>query len=53
MYLSRTLLNASFEQIGLEFGGKDHTTVMHSCDKIKNEVNNNKEIYNSMMSCGS
>lgn len=48
MYLSRTLLNASFEQIGLEFGGKDHTTVMHSCDKIKNEVNNNKEIYNSI-----
>lgn len=48
MYLSRTLLNASFEQIGLEFGGKDHTTVMHSCEKITNEVNNNKEIYNSI-----
>lgn len=48
MYLSRTLLNASFEQIGLEFGGKDHTTVMHSCEKIKNEINNNKEIYNSI-----
>lgn len=48
MYLSRTLLNASFEQIGLEFGGKDHTTVMHSCEKIKNEVNINKEIYNSI-----
>ena len=48
MYLSRTLLNASFEQIGLEFGGKDHTTVMHSCEKIRNEVNINKEIYNSI-----
>ncbi len=48
MYLSRTLLNASFEQIGLEFGGKDHTTVMHSCEKIRNEINNNKEIYNSI-----
>lgn len=48
MYLSRTLLEASFEQIGLEFGGKDHTTVMHSCEKIKNEVNNNIEIYNSI-----
>ena len=48
MYLSRTLLNASYEQIGLEFGGKDHTTVMHSCEKIKNEVNINKEIYNSI-----
>jgi len=48
MYLSRTLLNASFEQIGLEFGGKDHTTVMHSCEKIKNEIKSNSEIYNSI-----
>lgn len=48
MYLSRTLLNESFEQIGLEFGGKDHTTVMHSCEKIKNEIRNNQEIYNSI-----
>ena len=48
MYLSRTLLNASFEQIGLEFGGKDHTTVMHSCEKITKEINNNLEIYNSI-----
>lgn len=48
MYLSRTLLNASFEQIGLEFGGKDHTTVMHSCEKIKNDIKSNSEIYNSI-----
>ena len=48
MYLSRTILNESFERIGLEFGGKDHSTVMHSCDKIKNEINNNLEIKNSI-----
>ena len=39
MYLSRSLLNESFERIGLEFGGKDHTTVMHSCKRIEEEVN--------------
>ena len=41
MYLSRSMLNESFERIGLEFGGKDHTTVMHSCSKIEDEVNSN------------
>lgn len=34
MYLSRDILEESFPNIGREFGGKDHTTVMHSCDKI-------------------
>lgn len=48
MYLSRTVLNESFERIGLEFGGKDHSTVMHSCDKIKIEEENNLEIRNSI-----
>lgn len=48
MYLSRTLLNESFERIGLEFGGKDHSTVMHSCDKIKEEKINNTELAKSI-----
>jgi len=48
MYLSRTLLNESFDRIGLEFGGKDHSTVIHSCDKIKQEEANNQEIKNSI-----
>ena len=48
MYLSRTILNESFERIGLEFGGKDHSTVMHSCDKIKSEIESNNEIKNSI-----
>lgn len=48
MYLSRNILNESFERIGLEFGGKDHSTVMHSCDKIKMEMENNIEIKNSV-----
>jgi len=34
MYLSRHLTNMSLPEIGNSFGGKDHTTVLHSCKKI-------------------
>ena len=44
MYLSRELLNESFERIGLEFGGKDHSSVMYACDKIKEEIQNNDSL---------
>lgn len=43
MYLSRVLLNESYERIGLEFGGKDHSTVMNAVEKIKYEIDNNEE----------
>jgi len=36
MYLCRKYTAASLPQIGREFGGRDHTTVLHSCDKIGN-----------------
>ena len=35
IYLSRQLTDESFPKIGIEFGGRDHSTVMHSCDKIE------------------
>ena len=35
MYLSRNMTDASLPQIGEEFGGRDHTTVIHSHNKIK------------------
>jgi len=38
MYLSRTLTASSLPVIGEAFGGKDHTTVIHSCDKIKQKL---------------
>jgi chromosomal replication initiator protein len=34
MYLCKTLTKASFPEIGREFGGKHHTTVLHSVNKI-------------------
>jgi chromosomal replication initiator protein len=43
MYLSRKLTNLSLPEIGNAFGGKDHTTVLHSCKKIENEILNNSE----------
>ncbi len=37
MYLCRDLTNASLPRIGEEFGGRDHTTVLHAYDKITRE----------------
>ena len=48
MYLCRKLTNESFPRIGIEFGGKNHTTVMHSCTKIEQEINNNKALKDSI-----
>lgn len=39
MYICRIVLEEPLTKIGIEFGGKDHTTVMHSVDKIKKQIN--------------
>ncbi len=44
MYLCRCMTQESFPKIGMEFGGKDHSTVMHSVDKIENEIKVNKDL---------
>jgi len=41
MFLSRRLTNLSLPEIGNAFGGKDHTTVLHSCRKIEAELKSN------------
>jgi len=41
MYICRTHLNEPLQKIGIEFGGKDHTTVMHSVEKITNKIKQN------------
>ena len=46
MYLCRVTTNESFPKIAIEFGGKDHTTVMYSVEKIEKEVKINKELSN-------
>ena len=38
MYLCRDIANMSYPQIGIDFGGRDHSTVMHACRKIEKEV---------------
>ena len=51
MYLCREIANMSFPQIGIDFGGRDHSTVMHACKKIEKEVkekNNTKLIVDSV-----
>ena len=43
IYLCRTLTDESFPKIGIQFGGRDHSTVMHSVDKIDNELKTNPQ----------
>ena len=38
MYLCREVANMSFPQIGIDFGGRDHSTVMHAYRKISKEI---------------
>lgn len=44
MFLCRKFTDESFPKIGIEFGGKDHSTVMHSCEKIEREIKTNKDL---------
>lgn len=43
MYLCRELTEMSLPKIGEEFGGRDHTTVIHAVEKISVEINSNPE----------
>ena len=50
MYLCRKILpNISFPQVGMDFGGRDHTTVMHSCEKISIELENDNHLQNVIL----
>ncbi len=46
MYLSRELTDASLPRIGKEFGGRDHTTVIHAKDKITRLIREDRSVYN-------
>lgn len=43
MFLCRELTDMSLPKIGNDFGGRDHTTVIHAYDKIKEDIENNSE----------
>lgn len=44
MYLARQLTKLSLPEIGQAFGGKDHTTVLHSCKKIDQDMSLNNDL---------
>ena len=46
MYLSRELTDASLPKIGKEFGGRDHTTVIHATSKITRMISEDRTVYN-------
>ena len=43
MYLIRKMTNLSLKDIGEEFGGRDHTTVLHSIDRVEDMIKNDME----------
>lgn len=43
MYLCRELAKMQYKNIGIEFGNRDHSTVMHACNKIEQEIKKNKD----------
>jgi len=48
MYLCKQLTKSSFPEIGRQFGGKLHTTVMHSVEKVQRLVSSDSEVQRSV-----
>ncbi len=48
MYLSRELTELSLPKIGEEFGGRDHSTVIHACDKIASDMQEDLNMKNTI-----
>lgn len=44
IYLSRNYTDESFPKIGLEFGNRDHSTIMYACDKIEADLKVNNQL---------
>lgn len=50
MFLSRELTASSFPEIGREFGGKDHTTIIHACRQIEKALDNDTALRTTLES---
>ena len=48
MYVFRELTDFSYPAIAKEFGGRDHTTVMHAVEKISNQMKEKHQIFNQV-----
>ncbi|MEE9167815.1 MAG: chromosomal replication initiator protein DnaA [Candidatus Neomarinimicrobiota bacterium] len=48
MYLCREMVGASLENIGLHFGGRDHTTVIHACRTVRMKMKADREFKGRM-----
>lgn len=48
MYLSRKLTDMSLPKIGEEFGGRDHTTVIHAYEKISDSLNTDESLQHTV-----
>ena len=48
IYLCRELTEYSLTEIGQAFGDRDHTTVLHSCAKIEDEIRSDTNLYSTM-----
>lgn len=44
MYICRDLTELSLPKVGEAFGNRDHTTVLHACDKISTEIKSNESL---------
>lgn len=50
MFLLREEISASFPSIGHEIGGRDHTTAIHACNKITEDLKNNQKLKQQLLS---
>lgn len=48
MFLSRELTDCSLPKIGEAFGGRDHTTVLHACEKITEMVGRDRDLHHAL-----
>jgi hypothetical protein len=50
MYLTRELLHVSYKEIAESFGSKDHTTILHACQKVEKRLETDSEFKSILLS---